>query len=175
MVCQACGTPVAEGVHFCPKCGAQVVAAPAGLCGLSACQPMMPMYMPRVQRHLQTLGILWCVFGAYRVVSGLIGMFFLRAFTMHNFGDDGWLFGGHWHGLIHRHVDGRVVAVIAVATVVAAALALVAGYSLLTRRPWGRMLAIIVAILALAQISVWHGARHLYAVGAGAGSFRAGV
>ncbi len=38
---------------------------------------------------------------------------------------------------------------IAIATVVAAALALVTGFSLLTRRPWGRVLAIVAAILAL--------------------------
>jgi hypothetical protein len=33
--------------------------------------------------------------------------------------------------------------------VVMAGLALVVGYSLLTRRPWGRTLAIVVAILSL--------------------------
>src|SRR5215813_15336913 len=95
MVCQACGTPIAEGVRFCPKCGAQVVAAPP-----MYVQPPMPRYVPRVQRNLQTLGILWCVLGAYRVVSGLIAMIFLRAFTTHNFGDDAWMFGRHWHGSI---------------------------------------------------------------------------
>ncbi len=47
----------------------------------------MPMYVPRVQRNLQTLGMLWCVLGVYRVVTGLIGMFFLRAFTTHRFDD----------------------------------------------------------------------------------------
>ena len=40
-------------------------------------QPPIPMYLPRVQRNLQTLGILWCVLGVYRVVTGLIGMIFL--------------------------------------------------------------------------------------------------
>jgi hypothetical protein len=39
--------------------------------------------------------------------------------------------------------------IIAVATVFAAALALVAGFGLLNRRPWGRVVAIIAAILAL--------------------------
>jgi hypothetical protein len=44
---------------------------------------------------------------------------------------------------------GSLWPLIVVATVFAAALALVSGYSLLTRRPWGRVLAIIAAILAL--------------------------
>ena len=58
MVCQACGTPIAEGVHFCSNCGAQV-AMPQAMYA----PPPMRMYLPRVHRHLQTLGILWCVLG----------------------------------------------------------------------------------------------------------------
>jgi len=38
---------------------------------------------------------------------------------------------------------------VAVYTVVVAALALFVGYSLLTRRPWGRTLGIVVGILTL--------------------------
>jgi hypothetical protein len=44
---------------------------------------------------------------------------------------------------------GGLWPLILVATVCAAALALIAGYSLMTRRPWGRILAIIAAILTL--------------------------
>ena len=147
MVCQACGTPVAEGVHFCSKCGAQVT--PAQPMYAAYPQPPMPMYVPRVQRHLQTVGILWCVYGVLRVASGLIGAFFLHAFTTHNFGDDRWMFGGRWHGPFNPMWMGNLWPLILVATICAAALALVSGYGLLTRRPWGRVLAIIAAVLAL--------------------------
>lgn len=147
MVCQACGTPVAEGVNFCSKCGAQVT--PAQPMYAAYPQPPVPMYVPRVHRHLQTLGVLWCVFGVYRVVTGLIGIIFLRAFTTHNFGDDTWMFGGRWHGPFNPMWMGGLWPVIAVVAVCAAALALVTGYSLLTRKPWGRIVAIIVAILTL--------------------------
>jgi hypothetical protein len=114
-----------------------------------AAYPQPPMYISRVQRNLQTLGILWCVLGVYRVVSGLIGILFLRAFTTHNFGDDRWMFGGHLHGPFMPMWIGGFWPIIAVATVFAAALALVAGFGLLNRRPWGRVVAIIAAILAL--------------------------
>jgi zinc-ribbon domain len=147
MVCQACGTPVVESVHFCSKCGAQVT--PAQPMYTAYPQPPMPMYVPRVQRNLQTLGILWCVLGVYRVVSGLIGILFLRAFATHNFGDDAWMFGGRWHGPFMPMWIGGFWPIIAVATVFAAALALAAGFGLLNRRPWGRVVAIIAAILAL--------------------------
>jgi hypothetical protein len=104
--------------------------------------------IPRVQRHLQTLGILWCVFGVYRVVSGLIGMFFLRAVSMRGFGGD-WPFGGHSMGPFGPPWMTALLPVVAVTTMVAAVLAFLVGYSLLTRRPWGRVVAIIIAILTL--------------------------
>jgi hypothetical protein len=149
MVCQACGTPVADGVHFCSKCGAQVVAAQQVYA-----QPPMPMYLPRVQRHLQTLGILWCVFGVLRVISGLVGMIFLRAMSTHNFGDDAWMFGGRWHGPLAPMWIGSLWPALAVTAVCAAALALIAGYGLLNRRPWGRVLAIIAGVLALIKFPI---------------------
>jgi hypothetical protein len=144
MVCQACGTPAGEGVHFCPKCGTQVAMAQP-----MYVQPPMPMYLPRVQRNLQTLGILWCVLGVYRVINGLIGVIFLRAFTTHNFGNDAWIFGGRFHGAFPPMWMAGLWPMIAFATVFAAAVALVAGYGLLNRRPWGRIVAIVAAILAL--------------------------
>ena len=104
----------------------------------------MRMPMPRVQRNLQMLGILWCVFGAYRIISGLIGMFFLRAVSIGGFGG-GWPFGGH----AGPEWMGALLPFIAVYTAITAALALLAGYSLLSRRPWGRTFAIVVGILTL--------------------------
>jgi hypothetical protein len=146
MVCQGCGALVADGVHFCSRCGAQVVAAQPMYTAYP--QPPVPMAAPRVQRNLQTLGILWCVFGAYRVLSGLMGMFFLRAFAFRNFGGFDWPFNNHYHGMEHSWM-GALLPVVAFYTVVMAALAAFVGYSLLTRRPWGRTFAIVVGILTL--------------------------
>ncbi|WP_433975063.1 zinc ribbon domain-containing protein [Tunturiibacter lichenicola] len=144
MVCQGCGAPVVDGVHFCSRCGAQVVAAQPMYAAYP--QPPVPTVVPRVQRNLQTLGILWCVFGAYRVISGLMGMFFLKVFAFHSFAYD-WPFN-------HQHVFGQpwtgaLLPIVAAYTVVTAGLAVFVGYSLLTRRPWGRTFAIIVAVLTL--------------------------
>ncbi len=146
MVCHACGAPVADGVHFCTKCGAQVVAAQPMYAAYPP--PAVPMYMNRVQRHLQTLGILWCVFAGYRILGGLVGMFALRMFTMRGFGAD-WPFNNHYHGGFGPAWMGALLPFIAVYTVAMAALAVLVGYSLLTRRPWGRTLAVIVGILTL--------------------------
>ena len=151
MVCQACGAAIAEGVHFCSRCGAQVVATPPMYQAYQ--QPPMPLYVPvpRVPRHLQSLGVLWCLFGVYRIVGGLFGMFFFRVATIHTrfgsewpFGPMGGSFGPQWMN--------AMLPLIATAVAISAGLALLVGYSLLTRRPWGRTLAIIVAILSLLKI-----------------------
>jgi hypothetical protein len=112
-------------------------------------QPLMPMYLPRVHRHLQSLGILWCVLGVYRVVRGLIAMIFFRALTTHNFGNDAWMFGGRFHGPFPPIWMAGLWPLIAATTVFTAALALAAGYGLLNRAPWGRIVAIIAAIFTL--------------------------
>lgn len=162
MVCQACGSDVSTAeVRFCPKCGAQIAPAQPGP-QVGAPVPQPPQYagyppyppmvvVPRVQRHLQTLGTLWCVYGIYRILSGLIGMFFVRAFVGRRFG---W-WGGPWGNYnMHGMPWMGLLPVIATITVLAAAIALFAGWSLLNRKPWGRTLGIIVAILALFKIPV---------------------
>jgi hypothetical protein len=108
-----------------------------------------PLSLQRVQRHLQALGILWCAFGAYRIVGGLVGMFVLRATTFRSFGTEGWPFGGHYIGPFGASWMSAFLPFIALYTIFVAALALLVGYSLLTRRPWGRTLAIVVGILTL--------------------------
>jgi len=115
-------------------------------------QPPVPIAMSRlrVQRNLQTLGILWCVFGAYRVIGGLIGMLVLRVITLRNF-EGGWPFGDQLSGSFGRAPAwlGALFPFLAIITAILAALALFVGYALLTRRPWGRTLAIVVGILTL--------------------------
>jgi hypothetical protein len=59
------------------------------------------------------------------------------------------MFGGRFHGGFPPMWMAGLWPVIAVATIFAAALALIAGYGLLNRKPWGRIVAIIAAILAL--------------------------
>jgi len=146
MICPACGAQVEQGLRFCAKCGAQM---PAPLPAYGAYPP--PVYVSRVRRHLQTLGVLWCVYGVYRLVQGLIAMTFLRAFAMHAFSGD-WPFWAYYHGPSPAPWMHAIVPVIATVTVVWTAAALLAGYSLLTRGPWGRVLAIVVAILSLIRI-----------------------
>jgi len=161
MVCQACGSAVGPDTRFCANCGAQVVAPPppqyAGAPPQYGTQPPQhaayPSYppmmiVPRVQRHLQTLGTLWCAYAVYRVVTGFIGAFFVRAFMGRRF-DGNWPFGRHmgWGGpaMPWMHLMPFIITF----TLIAGLFAVFVGYSLLTRRSFGRILGIVAGILVL--------------------------
>ena len=170
MVCSACGSPLEQEVRFCPKCGASMQAATpipagdavqagAGGYGAPPAQmpygaPMMIPVLPRVQRHLQTLAVFWIVYGVYRVFSGLIGVFFLRAFTWRQWAGRGWpLNGGPMMPFGSGWMEALVPVIITV-SLVAMALALFTGWSLLNRKPWGRVLAIVAGVLALFKFPI---------------------
>lgn len=146
MVCQACGGPVGPDMRFCSLCGAQVIAVQPSAPQQYAAYPMYrPVAVPRVQRHLQTLGTLWCVYAAWRVIEGIIGIFFVRMFVSHRWHGDWPLHHGAWFGPPWMNL----MPFIAVMTAVSVMFALFVGWSLLTRRTWGRVLGIVAGVLVL--------------------------
>lgn len=153
MVCQACGTPLGVGVNFCSKCGTQAAAAsPVQPQYAAPYPPPIPLYQPRVQQHLRTLGILWGVYSVYHLVRGLVAMTFLHAATMHAFRGGDWPRWSYYHGPSPAPWMHALVPVIGIMSVAWTAAMLLVAYSLLTRRPWGRVLAIVFAILSLIHI-----------------------
>jgi len=140
---------VERDVRFCSLCGAQVIAVPVAPQQYAP----FPVYapVPRVRRHLQTLGTLWCAFAAWRVVEGLLGLFFVRLFAFRRWHGD-WPpmhhLGGAWFAAPWMHLLPFLVAATALSTLFAA----LVGWSLLTRRTWGRVLAIVAAVLTLFRV-----------------------
>ena len=151
MVCTKCGCEQGSPARFCRQCGAAIGAEAT---------PPQPGWMPdaatyyahakaaeqrmRVRQNLQPLGIMWCIYGAYRIVSVLIGFVFL-----HRMAADG-MFGQipePVQHLIHAALPMFGLMVIAIGSV-----AILAGYALLTQKNWGRILAIVLAVLALIKI-----------------------
>jgi hypothetical protein len=110
-----------------------------------------PPVVPRVERNLQTLSILWFVYAGFRILTGIAGMFFMRAMSLHGF-DNPWMMGGR-HFMWPMSM-GAMMPWVAGVTVIATVLAVLVGFSLMTRKPWGRVLAIVVAILALFRFPV---------------------
>lgn len=137
MFCNSCGQAMQSFEQVCPRCGRTV--------------PPMPLARTftysRVERHIQTVGVLWIVWAALNMVGWLIALPFVEGVFgrwgawghsfHHGFGP-GFPFPGTWlPGFITAIVAGRAI------------LAVVTGLALLRRAPWGRTLAIIAAFLTL--------------------------
>ena len=146
MICSSCGITLAQNVHFCPHCGAAVSAQPfppqprpvyAGV-------PVSP-YPTRVSRHLQVAGILWLIYAFERVASKIAGLMFLHGIFGNHY-EHNW--GSGWNPWSSMTI-GMVWPFIAVSLLVGLVLSSLTAYALLTRQPWGRILAIITSILAL--------------------------
>lgn len=146
MACLKCGCEQGIDAQFCRQCGAPM-AVPAGVPGNFQGSPYAPHYaMPstRVQQNLQPLGIMWCIFGVYRLITVIFGGLFLHSMMQSG------VFGGM--PPIAFHAMRAFAPMIVFMTIVMSSAAVVTGYALLTRKPWGRVLAIIFGILALLKI-----------------------
>ncbi|HLK47592.1 MAG TPA: zinc ribbon domain-containing protein [Bryobacteraceae bacterium] len=123
MFCDACGTRLPEGAGFCPSCGKAFRSA-----------PLMPPAQGRIAGHVRLLGILWLAMSAFHLIPGL---FLLTVFGR----GYGFVLPGHFfHGILQTvgwfFIAGSVAGVIA-------------GWGLLDRQPWARMLAIVLGFLNL--------------------------
>ena len=167
MNCSRCGAAVGAGARFCAVCGAAVwpTAAEAPAAGYEAVGPAgaggSAYYAPagyamqpvrsRVERHVRTAGSLWLVLGAYRLLGLLIAVPIMAAiFGARRSGWGGWgpgSFGGRFP--FEHHWMGALIPIITIAVVTMAGFSFLVGYALLTRQPWGRILAIVASILTL--------------------------
>ena len=141
MFCSGCGQPLAPGQGFCPQCGrpAAPVVPPV---------PGLQYQLARYSSNVKALAIVWIVYAGLSLVLGFIGLAFANAFLSGQFGP--WMHGPWMHGPIPPEWLGPAVLHLAwVYLVVRAGLALAAGRGLLERAPWGRIVAIVSAIVSI--------------------------
>lgn len=134
MFCDGCGTAVQPGQAFCSRCGKQFVG-PSG-----AMQPLRG----RVREHVQLLGILWLAISAFNAVGGVV--LYIVANTL----------------FAHPHQWGTqegppsflrpLLSAVAFFILAKAAVGFIAGWGLLQREPWARILALVLAFIALFNI-----------------------
>lgn len=151
MFCSGCGQALEPGQGMCPKCGR--VMAPA-MPAVPAGFPVPPM--PGIQYELagyanrvRVLGILWVAYAGLSLVFGFMGLAFAHAFLSHGFGpwmNGPWSHGGPippgWFIPMAIHFAWLVI-------VMRTVLCAVAGWGLLERTGWGRIVAIVAAVLSL--------------------------
>lgn len=138
MYCSACGHALEPGQPFCPQCGRPQAPAVAPV-------PPVPNLAFQVENYrgkIRALAIVWFVYAGLSLLLGLAGLTFAKAFFAGNFGP--WM-----NGATPPPFLPFILRFVWVALVVRSALALIAGWGLLEQRQWGRIVAIIVAILSL--------------------------
>ncbi len=135
MFCDGCGGAVQPGQAFCSKCGKQIV-------GPIATAQTRP---GRVQQHVHLLGILWLAVSAFNAVAGLI--LFVIANTLfahlHEMGAPPQVPTGFLQSLL------TTIGIIVLAK---AACGFFAGWGLLQREPWARIVALVLAFISLFNI-----------------------
>jgi hypothetical protein len=148
MYCNGCGQALVAGQGFCPRCGQ------ANAAGRGAYAPMgyVPLVTPLaiVERRVNALAVGWLVYGGLIAVTGIVGMAFARAAIEGHFGPFGSPFG--WHGN-HGPMLGLFFLKFGwMALILRVGLAVAAGYGLLQKAPWARVVAIIAAVLSLIHL-----------------------
>jgi len=136
MFCDRCGAPAQPDQRFCGRCGKEFTG------GVVAAFPRRS----RVAEHIRFLGILWLALSALNAVGGLVlfvlaNTLFAHLHEMPNVPPD--VPAGFLHSLFS--VLGFIV-------LAKAAAGFIAGWGLLQREPWARMLTIVLAFLALFNI-----------------------
>ena len=154
MYCSGCGHALENGQGVCPNCGrafTPAMAMPAGFATtpMQGYQYQLAQYAGKVR----ALGILWLVYSGLSLILGFIGLSFAGALFAGGFGP--WMHGP-WENAPMMHgpwsPDWFFPAALHLAWLfltLRAVLCAVAGWGLLERTQWGRILAIIVAILSL--------------------------
>jgi len=130
MFCDRCGAPLPDHARFCSSCGKPF--------GSPAAAPGAVSATGRVARHVRTLGILWLVLSGFRLIPGLV--------MMAIFGP-----GRRYIPGIPFFVHG-IVSGIGFLFVIGAAVGLAAGWGLIQRESWARMLAIVLGCLNLLDL-----------------------
>jgi hypothetical protein len=146
MFCSGCGQALTPGQVVCPQCG-RPVAPPI---------PPVPNLEFQLQNYdgrIKALSIVWFVYGGLSLVLGILGLAFANAFFHGNFGP--WAHGPWEHGPWGPETFWPAILHFGWAIVVVrSALALAAGWGLMERTAWGRIVAIVAAFLFLLKIPI---------------------
>lgn len=134
MFCDQCGTPLQAGQQRCTRCGKEIIGRNEGLY----------VRRNRVEEHVRLLSILWMAYSALVLVGGAILL--VVAHTV---------FGPFSHIGPPPEVSiwlRPLLGSIGVFILIKAGAGFFAGWGLLQREPWARILALIVGFLSLFNV-----------------------
>jgi len=142
MFCQYCGKPVDDAAQFCTSCGKPKVGA--------AAPPGPELTAKKMASHVKILGILWIVYSAFRILTGIWTLAITR-YILPTMSD---LFPKGENPLPFSLMDmlHGIYAFSFAYSVVMGAIGLVAAWALLQRKSWGRVAAIVIAVISAISI-----------------------
>jgi hypothetical protein len=127
MFCDGCGAAVEAGQPFCSSCGKQILGS------VIAMQPRRG----RVRQHIHLVGIFWFAISAFNSIIGVV--LYILANTLLAPG------GGAGAPPFLR----PLLSAVAVIVLCGSALGFFAGWGLVQREPWARVLALVLAFFVL--------------------------
>ena len=135
MFCDKCGGAVQPGQAFCSRCGKQIVG------------PVSAAYVVagRVQQHVHLLGILWLAMSALNAVGGFVLLVVSNTFIPHL----------HEMGAppeMPTSFLSTIISTIGIVILAKAACGFLAGWGLMQREGWARVLALVLAFISLFNI-----------------------
>jgi hypothetical protein len=133
MFCDQCGTAIQSGQQFCNRCGKQITGSVVGY-------PLRS----RLQEHLRLLAIFWFAFSALEALGGLVLIILANTLFLH-LSD----MGAPPASTTFLHPLLTAVGFFVLAK---AAAGFIAGWGLLHREPWARILTLVLGFLALIHI-----------------------
>ena len=138
MFCDQCGAPLQSGEPRCLRCGKTVLG-------------LIELRRSRVREHVRLVGILWMAYSALHVVAGVIVIVVAQVIF------------GSVHGVIHIPNGPPpevtvwlrpLISFIGWMILVKAAAGFLAGWGLLQRQEWARIVALVVGFIALLSVPV---------------------
>jgi hypothetical protein len=145
MFCSGCGQALAAGQPVCPQCGRPVAAPPP------PAVPNLAFEVANYANRVRALSTVWFIYGAVSLALGIVGLAFANSFL----NGGGFWMHGPWARGNFPFGPGFGPAIIHFAwimLVLRSGLAFVAGWGLMERAPWGRVVAIVAAFLSILKI-----------------------
>src|ERR1700733_1753974 len=132
MFCDGCGSAVQPGQAFCSRCGKQIVGTVA----------VMQQRPGRVQSHTHLLGISWLAISAFNTIAGVV--LYILANTLFAHMRD---FSAPQGSFLRP-----LLSVIGIFVLAKAAFGFIAGWGLLQREPWARILTLVLGFISLFHV-----------------------
>jgi hypothetical protein len=126
MFCNGCGSELQPGYNVCPKCG-KVIG-----------DPVSAVTRTRLENHLSTLGTLWVVVGVLFLLPAL-GLFFASTVAHFVVQDS----------VVARTLGPLLLTVVGGTVLLIAVGGILVGMGLKDRKPWARVVAIVLGVIAL--------------------------